>query len=214
MPRNIVTTDEIEEIKVENQKPLWEATGDDAFKTVIEREADNQGDSLIAFVEKQVLKMNEKILFDGQREPSLYELDMALSTYEQTMFGLIAMYEQAKYDAQVAKEAFEEFYAEKFMEVRNKYNTIDVRKGQWLSSSEIEYTTKSIFKKELAALKAAQMRKDVERSTLERLMKSWESYQFVLLQLSKNTIADIGASGMTVDMYKGDEVADPNTGAR
>lgn len=210
MPRQIVDKKAILETE---QKPLWEPASDEAFKTCIEKEADRQGDALIAFVEKQVLKMNEKILFDGQREPSIYELDMALSTYEQTMFGLVAMYEQAKYDAQVAKEAFEEFYAEKFMEVRNQYNTIDVKKGQWLSSSEIEYTTKSIFKKELAELKADQLKKDAERSTLERLMKSWESYQFVLTQLSKNTIADMGASRITQDLYRGDEVVDPVTGA-
>lgn len=213
MPRQIISENP-NVVDTTPQKPLWEPADDGAFKTIIEKEADKAGDALIAFVEKQVMKMNEKILFDGQREPSIYELDQALATYEQTMFGLVAMYEQAKYDAQVAKEAFEEFYAEKFMEVRNKYNTIDIKKTQWLSVNEIEYTTKSIFKQELAELKADQLRKDAERSTLERLMRAWESYQFVLTQLSKNTLADMGASNLTQDLYRGDEQVDPVTGAR
>lgn len=174
-------------------------------ETCMATEAEKAGDKLLIFVEKQVDKMNNKILFDGNREPSLYELQMALSTYEQTMFGLVAMYEQAKYDAEVAKSKYKEFYATKFMETRNKYNTLDTAKSKWLSANEIEFTMQSIYKKELAMLETDRIEKEAERSTLERLMRSWESYQFVLTQLSKNSIAQMGGSRISTDLPRGDE---------
>lgn len=162
---------------------------------------------LLKFVSQQIEAMNHKILFDGKHEPSFFELDMALSTYEQTMFGLIAIYESAKYDAEIAKAKYDEFYAEKYMETRNSYNTLDTKKSTWLSATEIDATTRTRYKTELAELKSESIRKDCEKSTLERMLKSWESYQFILSQLSKNSIAEAQINGLVkYDLKRGDEL--------
>lgn len=195
----------------EQQKPKFEPVGDEDFKvnaeTEIEKIGDKKGNELVAFVEREIFKMNNKLLFNGERAPSIYELDYALATYQSTLFALIALYEQAKYDAEIAKAKYEEFYNTKYMEVRNKYNNIDVKNSQWLSAKEVEATTYSVYKKELAELKADWIAKDCERSTTERLCRGWESYQFVLGQLSRNSIAEINSSG-NPDLYRGDEVDD------
>lgn len=204
MERRIIQPQEPPKIK-------FEPVGDEDFKvnadTEIEKIAEKKGDDLLAFVEREIYKMNNKLLFNGERAPSIYELDYALATYQQTLFALTALYEQAKYDAEIAKAKYEEFYNTKYMEVRNKYNNIDVKNSQWLSAKEVEATTYSVYKKELAALKADWIEKDCERSTSERLCRGWESYQFVLGQLSRNSIAEINSSG-NPDLLRGDEVDD------
>lgn len=189
-----------EEVKT---PPKFEPTPDGAFE--IDVAGEKAGNSLIAFVEREIFRMNKKLLFDGKSSPSMYELDMALSTYEQTLFGLIALYEQAKFDAEMAKEKWTEFYNAKYMEVRNTYNTKDAQKAQWLSAKELEATVYSIYKKEVAELRANIMEMEGKRSTMQRLLSGWESYQFILGQLSRNSIASINASMSTVDLKRGDE---------
>jgi uncharacterized membrane protein len=49
------------------------------------------------------------------------------------------------------------------MEIRNTYNTIDVKNSQWLSAKEIEATVYKVYKKELAELKADQIEKECKR---------------------------------------------------
>lgn len=197
--------------KPEEQKPKFEPVGDEDFKinaeTEIEKIGNQKGDQLVAFVEREIFKMNNKILFNGERAPSIYELDLALASYQQTLFALTALYEQAKYDAEIAKAKYEEFYNTKYMEVRNQYNNMDVKNSYWLSAKEVEATTYSKYRKELAELKADWIEKDCERSTSERLCRGWESYQFVLSQLSRNSIAEINSTGAP-DLYRGDEVDD------
>ena len=189
----------------QEHKPLFEPTPDDAFKSQIDIAGDEASENLVRYVSEQIDRMNNKILFDGSREPSLYELDLALSTYEQTLFGLIALYEANKMEAELAKEKYNEFFNDKYMEIRNTYNTIDIKNSQWLSAKEIEATVYKVYKKELAELKADQIEKDCKRSTSERLMKGWESYLWVLNTLSKNSQAEINANMKSVDLYRGDE---------
>lgn len=172
----------------------------------IDHFSEEEEKKLLSFVNTQIERMNNKLLFNGNQEPSFYELDMSLATYEQTLFGVIALYESAKFDADIAAAKYDEFYAEKYMDTRNTYNTLDTKKSCWLSATEIDATTRTRYKKELAALKAESIRKDCEKSTLERMLRSWESYQFVLAQLSKNSIAEAQINGLVkFDMKRGDE---------
>lgn len=167
--------------------------------------AEQKGESLMEFVEKQINLMNNRLLFNGNREPSLYEINVALSTYEQTLLGLQVLYEQAKFDSEVAKAKYEEFYNVKYMEIRNTYNTKDVKNAQWLSGKEIEATLYKVYQKDLSELKLSMIEAEGKRSTMQRLCDSWNSYLWCLNTLSKNSIAAANASISTIDMTRGDE---------
>lgn len=190
-------------------KQSYESTNDSEFdsnyKSEISKEMEKASDDLIAFVSEKINNMNNKILFNGNREPEMWEIDSSLMLYEQTLFALIASYESAKVDEDVAKENFNEWYATKYMEIRNKYNTKDVKNASWLSAKEIEQTVYSVYKSDAAKMKADIIVKERERSTIEHLMNSWESYQYILTQLSKNTISEKSASLIGVDLKRGDE---------
>jgi hypothetical protein len=170
----------------------------------IERETTKAGEELLAYVDKQIQRMNSKVSFNSGNI-TLYELDVALSTYEPTLFALTALYEQARFDAEVAKEKYNEWYYDKYMEIRNTYNTKDVKTAQWLSSKEIDATLFKIYRKEAAKLKAETIKAEGQRSTVERLLKGWENYAFILGQLSKNVNAQMMGSSISVDMLRGDD---------
>lgn len=170
----------------------------------IERETTKAGEELLAYVDKQIQRMNSKVSFNSGNI-TLYELDVALSTYEPTLFALTALYEQARFDAEVAKEKYNEWYYDKYMEIRNTYNTKDVKTAQWLSSKEIDATLFKVYRKEAAKLKAETIKAEGQRSTVERLLKGWENYAFILGQLSKNVNAQMMGSSISVDMRHGDD---------
>lgn len=174
-------------------------------KSYVDVLAEQKGESLMEFVEKQINLMNNRLLFNGNREPSLYEINIALSTYEQTLLGLQVLYEQAKFDSEVAKAKYDEFYNVKYMEIRNTYNTKDVKNAQWLSSKEIEATLYKVYQKELFELKMNMIETEGKRSTMQRLCDSWNSYLWCLNTLSKNSIAAANASISSIDMARGDE---------
>lgn len=199
-----------EEPKVEQQleqsEPKVESINISAeYHSEIENKAEEASKKLLEYVNEQITRMDNKLLFNGNRDPSKYELDMALSQYEQTLFGLIALYETAKFEEEVAKAKYDEWYAEKYMEVRNTYNTKDVKNASWLSAKEIDATVLTKYKIMAADLKADIISKSRERSTIERLLEGWKSYLWVLNSLCKNAQAEMMASLKGVDLYRGDE---------
>ena len=171
----------------------------------MEKELNKAGEELLAYVDKQIQRMNNKVSFSNSGNITLYELDVALSTYEPTLFALTAIYEQARFDAEAAKEKYNEWYYDKYMEIRNTYNTINVKTAQWLSSKEIDATLFKTYRKEAASLKAEMIKAEGQRSTVERLLKGWEQYAFILGQLSRNVNAQMAGSNMSVDLKRGDD---------
>lgn len=195
-----------EEPKVEQSEPKVEPTNTSAeYHSEIENKAEEASKKLLEYVNEQITRMDNKLLFNGDRDPSKYELDMALSQYEQTLFGLIALYETAKFEEEVAKAKYDEWYAEKYMEVRNTYNTKDVKNASWLSAKEIDATVLTKYKFMAADLKADIISKSRERSTIERLLEGWKSYLWVLNSLCKNAQAEMMANLKGIDLYRGDE---------
>ena len=203
-PETTVTTpvETPKEAESTDSPAVWEAFAEGSD---IENELNKAGEELLAYVDKQIQRMNNKVNFSSG-DVSLYELDVALSTYEPTLFALTAVYEQARFDAEAAKEKYNEWYYDKYMEIRNRYNTIDVKTAQWLSSKEIDATLFKTYRKEAAKLKAEMIKAEGQRSTVERLLKGWENYAYILGQLSKNINAQMMGSSIGVDIRRSDDV--------
>lgn len=172
----------------------------------IARETNRAGEELLAYVDQQIQRMNRKVTFRNNENITLFELNIALSTYEPTLFALTALYEQAKFDAEVAEEKYNEWYYDKYMEIRNTYNTVSVKNSQWLSAKEIDATLFKTYRAQAAALKAEKIKAEGQRSTVERLLRGWENYAFILSQLSKNVNAQMMGSNIGVDMRRGDDI--------
>lgn len=158
----------------------------------------------IEFVSKQVTKMDQKLLFDGNSSPPLQLIDRALMQHEHVMLALTALYEQSRWKWNAAKEAFNEWEAVKFLEVRNEVNKKDEAVAKWYKKEEIDRMVIVKYKKEYAAMKAQIQLAESKVSLFRRLIESWNSYAFQLGQLSRNGIAEKNSSDLT-DKYEDPE---------
>lgn len=169
----------------------------DAEKSYEEAEHD-----LICFVEKKVAQMNESLLFKGEDSPRFADLNRALMEYESVMLGLLSMHQETRFKSQVAQERYDNFYAEKYVEIRNREIAaagLSSAKTKPLAAKEIELLVRHEYLAELAALKAEAIKAENEYNYLNHLMESWKNYQFVLSTLSRNAQAEAGASGVALN---------------
>lgn len=150
-------------------------------------------EKFLAFVNEQIEKMDKKLLFWGDSSPPFSVLNKALLDHSHVMLALTSLYEHARIEVSKAKEMYDEWHAIKFLEIRTEVNRDDLAKSKWYSEKEIEYMIRSKYKSEYAIRKSEYELAESKRSTLQRLIDSWSSYQFILSQLSKNSIAE-GAS--------------------
>lgn len=158
-------------------------------------------DELIKFVSDQVTKMDQKLLFDGETQPPLQLIDKAIMQHEHVMLALTALYEQARWALNSAKESYDEWYAKRFLEIRMEVNKKDEARAKWFKDTEIDYMVTNKYTKERAEMKAKVQIADAKVSLFRRLIDSWSSYAYQLGQLSRNGIAEKNSSDMS-DKYE------------
>ena len=151
----------------------------------------------IDFVSKQVTKMDQKLLFDGNCSPPLPLIDRAIMQHEHVMLALTALYEQARWKWNAAKEAFNEWEAVKYLEVRNEVNKASESASKWYKKEEIDRMVIVKYRKDYASLRAQIQLAEAKVSLFRRLIDSWNQYAFQLGQLSRNGIAEKNSSDMT-----------------
>jgi hypothetical protein len=161
-------------------------------------------EAFMKFVEAQIERMNNSLLFKD-REPSMYELQQSLANWESVWFGLVSLYESARWEFQEAKEKFDEWWSIKFMEIKRRENSPTAKRNMWLSATEIENTVRSENVEEMRQMKSAILDAESRKDMMSRLMSGWESYNFILSRLSQNSCAEIQGSIRHVDMARGDE---------
>ena len=154
---------------------------------------------LIKFVETQIAKMNEHLLFNGQ-QPNISQLNQALSEYERMLFGHTSLYEMIRWNAVEANDIYDDWIARKSIMIRDQVNPANVAASKWYSAKEIEWLVISRFGDERAKLLANKRLAEHERSTVERLVEGWKSYGFILNQLSANARAELQGSGLHTDV--------------
>ena len=151
-------------------------------------------EELLDFVNIQLKKMDKHLLFDGCSSPSMDLLNQALIEHPHIFLALTSLYETYRWQAKVAESNYNQYFAEKFNEIRDEVNRRDIAASKWYSKDEITYLLKSRYSDELRRLEAELFTADHKRSFLQRLIDGWGSYQYILVQLSKNSIAELGST--------------------
>src|SRR5574344_1945710 len=112
-------------------------------------------DKLLTFVESQLELMNK---YANLRNDSgfldMYTLNEALLSYSSINCSLLSLDVVAKNELGKAQEAFDDWYAEKYHEIRSKYNLNNISAQKWLSSKEIDLEIRCQYTAELKRLKA------------------------------------------------------------
>lgn len=191
------------------QDVLFERADDDLDFEIASDTADAMSVAetvFIEFVSKQVTKMDQKLLFDGNSSPPLQLIDKALMQHEHVMLALTALYEQSRWKLNAAKEAYKEWEAVKYLEVRMEVNKKEDTVAKWYKKEEIDRMVIVKYRKDHARMMAQIALADSKCSLFRRLIDSWNQYAFQLGQLSRNAIAEKNSSDLT-DKYE--EGVDP-----
>jgi hypothetical protein len=161
---------------------------------------------LILYVQEKISMMEDNLLFSGQSEPGIYQLNQSLMNYESVMLGLITIHAEVRMQLDIAKERFDEFYAKKYVEVKQEQAALG-KSAMFTAQREIELYVRNNFLSEIAMLKSEIIRMENQKNLVDHLIDSWKNYQFVLSTLSKNSQAEAAASGVSKNNPKewGDE---------
>jgi len=152
---------------------------------------------LTAFVQDSIEKIRSKVQFEAGKEPSFFEVNQALLTYQDTNLGLLALHNTAKMENTRAKEAFDDWYAQKYIDVRDRVNPRTLSAQKWYGAKEIELMIRNEYKEEYHRYNWDVIITEQQLAFMRRLLEGWASYQYVLTQLSKNLISEL--SGLNVE---------------
>jgi hypothetical protein len=184
---------------VVRRRPVQPApTPDDEYK--------KSKDELMKFVADQIEMMNSNLLFSGQSQPSFYSLNQSLMNFESVMLGLISIHAEVRSDLDYAKEAYDNFYSQKYVEVKREQSALG-KSAQFTAQREIELYVRNKYLQELAEKKADIIRIENQYNTINYLIDSWKNYSFILNQLGANSRAEAAAAGVAINNQKefGDE---------
>lgn len=185
----------MEETITARRKPavMYEDTPDELY--TVEKTYSEAEETLIKFVEKKIAQMNESLLFNGDDTPGFGKLNQSLMEYESVMLGLLTLHQEARFKSQVAQENYDNFYAQKYVEVRDKDISLNPKKP--MAAKEIEMVVRKENMIELAKLKAKTIETENEYNFINHLVESWKGYQFILGTLSRNSQAEAAATGVS-----------------
>jgi hypothetical protein len=183
---------------VKKSEPKYEPTPDAAFP---ETAYDEARENLIKFVEFQVGKMRDRLLFN--EEPTFSQLNEALAAYESTSIALLSSYAAARAEDSIAREVYDDEYARCFVETRTELGL-----NKYASGKELELLTRARHMEKLSKLKAKCIEAETKIKFIDKLVDSWKTYGFTLNQLSRNAEVEAKASGLSTNDLVGEALGE------
>jgi len=152
-------------------------------------------EDLVKFVEEQIYKMNNNLLFKGMAEPSFSALNKSLMDYESIMLALLSLHQEVRFQKDITIEKYDNFYADKYCEIKQQQVNLG-KAAQFTAAREIEMFVRKTWMNELSQLKAEVIKIENKYNFINHLIDAWKNYQFILNTLSKNSQAEAMASGV------------------
>ena len=146
-------------------------------------------DRLLAFVDEQIDKMRKYTQL-GNGQPTFFELNNVLSSYSSINCSFIALDVLAKEEYQKAKDAFDDFMADKYVEARALLNPMNVSAQKWASQKEIEYYIQHTWPFEYRSLRDEMNAAEKKVAFTRRLLDNLSDLKFNIGILSKNIQAE------------------------
>jgi len=172
--------------------------------------ADAAEQQLTAFVNTEIARLREAIHLGSGHEPTFYEVNEALCSYQDTNLALLALHNTAKVENVKAKEAFDDWFAGRYIEIRDRVNPRNLSAQKWYSQKEIEMMVRHEYADEYNKYNWDLIATEQQLAFLRRMLESWSSHQYVLTQLSKNLIAEMNGLGVDEALNKASESTNTN----
>jgi len=165
-----------------------------AGRVPIEETQESNDKAFLAFVQEQIGKMKEYASLGNGKSITFDELNNALCNYEQVYLTLISMYNVINIEFQRATEEFDDWFADKFLQIRARENPKDSSAQKWASQKELEWMVRKEFNFEYRAQKDTLLTLERKVHFFRRLLESWQAQQWILNTLSKNIQSEVGAA--------------------
>lgn len=144
-------------------------------------------DKLLEYVNNQIEKFRKySNVGSTDMAPGFYELTEALRSWPDINYSLMGMNVLAKREYQQAKNEFDDFMAEKYMEQRSILNPPGMSATKYAGSKEIEYAVRNNYRDQYNKLSNALNDAELKIAFIRRLQDSWEKNLLVLNRLCKN----------------------------
>lgn len=144
-----------------------------------------------AFVNEQIELVKKYSLLGKNGFLTFEQLNKALSTWGDTNAALISLYNIAKMEHSKEQEDFDDWYAQKYLLIREIENPKSAPHSKWASQKEIDMIVRTQYAEEYRSRKKTLLVKEHQVSFLRRLLESWTTQQFILSTLSKNLQAEV-----------------------
>lgn len=156
---------------------------------------DENDQEFLRFVEEQINKMKEYSKLGNNGVITFLELNQALCNYEQIYLTLIGLYNVTNIELQRKQEEFDDWYADRFLQIRARENLKDLSAQKWASQKEIEMMVRVENKFLYSSWKESILILERKVAFMRRLLEAWQSQQFILNTLQKNIAIEVAASG-------------------
>lgn len=166
---------------------------DDLSTDVIGEAYGEASKKLVNFVSKNLELMKDHLL--RTKFPSFTEINQAYFDYLPVSFMLNDLYQKVRADERKAQEEYNLFDDQAMHAIKTELNREDNKKT-WYSATELKNAAHTKYKHTYATLSAKVTLAEGRRSFVERLCKSWDTWQFGLGQISRNMIAEANANGL------------------
>ena len=155
-----------------------------------EREA-----AFLEYVQKRLddVKKYSQLGKDGML--TFFDLNAALMEYQNINLSLIAVHAIARNEYKKAEEAFEDWYAEKYLLIKD-LEAPTTRGEKAPTQKEIEMMVRVKYGNEFKNKKHELNLKECQISLLRRLCESWASQNFILGHLSNNLQSEVAGLGV------------------
>lgn len=144
-------------------------------------------EELLEFCAKQINIMKKHLrLGNDEGFPSFFEINQALMGYQNVNLSLMTIYYTAKHEFNEAKTIYDNWYAERYTEIRREENPKTMAAQKFISTKEIEFILRMKHVEENTKRVNDLNLLEEKLSFMRRMLDGWKAHQFVLTQLSKN----------------------------
>lgn len=149
--------------------------------------------AFIEYVQTKMKEMQNYSRLGNDGHLTFFDLNRALMEHSNVNLTLTALYSIAKNEYKKLEDEFEDWYAERYVEIKDIENPKTLSPGKWASSKEIEMIVRVKFKDDFKKRKHELNLKEAQLSFLRRTCETWERQSFVLSSLSKNLQAEVAS---------------------
>lgn len=187
----------------QDRTPVRRVAASSSPSPVVTQAQETPEEKLFKFVDEQIGMMSKYSDLGGTNDaPGFYELNEALLSFNSTQCALITLEMMAKTERMQAKDALDDFLAEKYMEARAQFNTQNLAAAKWYSTKELEYYVRNTWHDEYIKLSTEYECADSKLATVRRLLDSLSDLKYNLGRICKNIETEM-ANTRVPDGYEG-----------